>query len=61
MLKHMDTGEICVTLMSLGDYKEAEQTFKMALAHAPPDWENRQTVKNQLVLLRLLESKSGSD
>jgi Tfp pilus assembly protein PilF len=50
-----------IALMSLGNYEEAEQTLNAALEHAPPDWENRQTVMNKLKILRLLESKDSSD
>ena len=50
-----------IALMGLDNYQEAEQTFNMALEHAPAEWENRQLVKNKLIMLRLLESKGGSD
>ena len=54
-------SKLGIALIGLGNYKEAEQTFKVALEHALPDWEKRQTVENQLIMLRLLKSKGRSD
>jgi tetratricopeptide (TPR) repeat protein len=54
-------SKLGIALMGLSNYKEAEQVFNAALEHAPPDWENRQIVKKKLFMLRLLESKGGSD
>lgn len=50
-----------IALIGLGNYKAAEQTLNAALEHAPPDWENRQIVMKNLIMLRLLKSKGGSD
>ncbi len=50
-----------IVLIEMNKYNEAAQIFRIALEHAPPDWENRQTVMNKLGMLELLESKDSSD
>jgi tetratricopeptide (TPR) repeat protein len=54
-------SKLGIALMGLGKYKEAKQTFSTALEHAAPEWDKRQIVEKNLIMLRLLESNGDSD